>query len=168
MKSLDRRSLILRFPALLTVSSGGCLGGPPPASTDRPVESISVRTIGPTRTDGSEVEVTVEEASLDELEQELRRAISNRTDCIVGEIPIQSYNSGLLVTTRTVVESLDNADVEFPSSSFEHLKEVTPRSIRGAPSSESPATADERPVYIKAILQEGDEERVVPRTSGSC
>ena len=168
MDSQNRRSIIQKFSALVAVSSGGCLGGTTPASTDLPAESNPVRTIGPTRTEGSLIEVSMEDTSLDDIEQDLRRAVSNRTDCIVEKIPIQSYDSGLLVTTRTIVKSIDNRDIEFPSPSYDHLKKVTPRSIIVTPSSDSPDTEDEYPVYIKAILQGGEREEVIPRLTDSC
>jgi hypothetical protein len=106
--------------------------------------------------------------SLDDIEQELRRTVSNRTDCIVEKIPIQPYDSGILVTTRTIVPSIDNADIEFPSPSYDLLKKVAPSSIIVTSASDSPDTEDEYPVYIKAILQKEEREEIIPRMSDSC
>ncbi|NHX37280.1 MULTISPECIES: hypothetical protein [Halolamina] len=168
MDSMGRRSAIQKFPALVVVSIGGCLGDTPSSSTGPPTESNPVRTIGPTQTEGSLIEVSMGNTSLDDIEQELRRTVSNRTDCIVEKIPIQPYDSGILVTTRTIVPSIDNADIEFPSPSYDLLKKVAPSSIIVTSASDSPDTEDEYPVYIKAILQKEEREEIIPRMSDSC
>ncbi|GAB3421659.1 hypothetical protein GCM10027435_25640 [Haloparvum alkalitolerans] len=122
----------------------------------------------PVRTNGDTVRVSQSEATAQDPVDILKSAVSNKSDCIVGEIPAKPYNSGLLITTKTTVRSLDNTNVAFPSPAYEHLKEIAPSSIVVTSAGEGNTTPDENPVYIKAVLEEGDSEEVIPSMTDTC
>jgi len=86
-------------------------------------------------------------------------------NCIEGEIPISAYNSGQLITTESIVKSIEG-NILFPSPVQRELKEVTPRSI--IVTSSQNMTTEETPVYIKAILRYGKNEENIPSLKSDC
>lgn len=165
MSSVDRRVFLRDLSTGGIAIFAGCTGRAGRTRDDRPVDSIEIRVIESVRTEGNPIRVSNGGTSETDPETILRTAISNRTNCIEDEIPISAHNSGLLVTTESIVKSLQGNTL-FPSLAHRQLKQVTPRSIITTPSQTT--TAEETPVYIKAILRHGESGGTIPRMRSDC
>lgn len=168
MTTADRRTFLRTLSAVTLACFGGCAGRAHRPESARPVESVPVRTTEPVRTEGDPVRGTRTESTERDPIAVLRSTVSTRSDCFAEEIPVQTHNAGLLITTRTVVKSLERADVAFPSPSYERLKRVAPRSLFLASRGETHTTTEETPVFIEAVLRNGDSERIVPSMDEDC
>ena len=167
-----RRTVLL---SALSVAGTGCLGGTGADVPTRPSGETPVRTREPVRTDGEPT--TAETAASDEtLVNAVRAAVSERADCITGDVPGRVHSEGVVLTTRTVVRSVDDGDIAFPSPAYYRVREVTPRTVllddestsTETTSSGSTTQASRIPVFIRAVLEEGPSERIVPEMDGDC
>lgn len=98
----------------------------------------------------------------------LRTAVAERSDCFREEVPVEPHGAGLLVTTETVVPSVEEADVAFPSRSYRHLRATSPRSIHVTSAAGTATPLEEVPVFVRAILREGDREDTTPAMAPGC
>ena len=165
MNPTGRRTFLCSLSATGVAIFAGCTSRAGGTRDDRPVESRKIRVIEPVRTEGDPIRVSSERISETDPETVLRTAISNRMNCIEGEIPISAYNSGQLITTESIVKSIEG-NILFPSPVQRELKEVTPRSI--IVTSSQNMTTEETPVYIKAILRYGKNEENIPSLKSDC
>ena len=165
MIPVDRRAFLRNVSAGGIAIFAGCTGRTGRTPDERPVDSREIKVTDPVRTEGDPIRVSSEGISETDPETILRTAISNRMNCIEGEIPISAYNSGQLITTESIVKSIEG-NILFPSPVQRELKEVTPRSIIVASSQNT--TTEETPVYIKAILRYGKNEENIPSLKSDC
>ena len=165
VNSLGRRTFLCSLSATGVAIFAGCTGRTDRTPEKRPVDSREIKVTDPVRTEGDPVYVSSEGVSETDTETILRTAISNRMNCIEGEIPISAYDSGELITTESIVKSIEG-NILFPSPVQRELKEVTPRSI--IVTSSQNMTTEETPVYIKSILRYGKNEENIPRRRSDC
>lgn len=168
MPSQGRRPFLRHLSASMIPLLGGCSLLASDTPPDRATETEINRELDPVPTEGELYQVSQSEFQSRDPKEILRTAISNRSNCIRGEIPAESYNSGLLVTTKTVVESGGHQNVAFPSQAYRHLKQVTPRVISVSSSKGTPTRLDEIEVFIRAILRQDEKEDSIPSMAKDC
>ena len=165
MNSPSRRTFLCSLSATGVAIFAGCTGRTGRTPDERPVDSREIKVTDPVRTEGDPVRVSSEGISETDPETILRTTISNRMNCIEGEIPISAYNSGQLIMTESIVKSMEG-NILFPSPVHRELKEVAPRFM--IVTSSQNMTTEETPVYIKAILRYGRNEENILSLKSDC
>lgn len=168
MPSGGRRRFLSALSASATALAAGCPGPPGRSSPERSPAPKPLRVLDPVRTEGPPFRVDRAEMDGREPRDVFRTAVSERSDCFREEIPVEPHGAGLLVTTETVAGSIGEADVAFPSRSYRTLKEIGPRSIHVIASADASTPAESVPVYVRAILREGDHDDVTPAMDPDC
>lgn len=168
MPSQRRRPFLQCLSTSTMALLGGCSLLATESSPDRPPESKTIRTLDPVPTEGDPYQISQNKIQAQGPEEVLRTGISNRSDCLLGEVPVKPYNSGLIVTTKSVITSVEHTNVDFPGQAYRHLKKITPRSINVTPADDTPTPLDSISVFIRAILRQGEEEDSIPEIANDC
>lgn len=168
MDATGRRTFLSTLTPIVVALSGGCSLQSGRSISDTPIPGRTVRTTDPVRTEGEPLRVARPERAANDLADLLKEAVSTGSECLVGEPPVEATESAVVVTTRTVVRSLGQSNVAFPSPGYAHLKRITPRSIVSTSTDAAENTSDGTPVYIEAVLREGTSEETTPDFTDDC
>lgn len=160
----DRRTFIRNLCTSGIFLVSGCLKGTPQSDSDHTVETRVIRATDPVQTKGDPISVS----QTTTIVNALTTAVSNRSNCTVDEIPIDDYKAGFLVTTVTTVKSAEKTNVAFPSPSYRQLERIIPRSVAVLPTDETVSSSDSKPIYIRAVLQQGYSEGDTPEIVENC
>lgn len=166
MESRGRRAFLGTLAHVAAAFTGGCSLGA--GGADDATGPETVRTIDPVRTDGDPLRVARVDWSDDELVHLLRDTVSGRSECLAGDLPVVASGSRLTITMRAVIPSTENVNVYFPGNAYYHLKRIAPRSITLSSPDNSTSEHVAVPVFLEAVLLEGDREESVPSTTGEC
>lgn len=168
MDAAGRRTFLSTLTPLVVAFSEGCSLQSGRSVSDTPIPGKTIRTIDPVRTEGDPLRVARPELAANDPADLLKEVVSTRSECLVGEPPVEVTDSAVVVTTRTVVRSLGQSNVAFPSPGYAHLKRITPRSIVSTSTDVAENTSDGRLVYIEAVLREGTSEETTPDFTDDC